>query len=306
METGTYFQQTVTTVTASNDVRFAELIPNGDPTHAALSVQGSRVEMVDSQLWGGNGATSSGGPGTAGLAANSGSRVQFARSNARGGSGSDAVTAAYTCGNGGPALSLTAPVEILAVGPQVVDPIIGMTGHFNGGIGGAGLWEHGFECAADGAGSCAITGSGVVEESGVMIQGGFTDQQFHCIGGYYEPAFCGPTDVPVSPADPSLQLTGTPSAGATITFTVYGEPGASAVLNLGRNMILVATPGVEIERLAPANRVIPLGTIPGSGSIARNLTLPASFTPGLLFVAQAEVTGSNGLRRTNSTPIVVR
>ena len=143
---GTYFQQTVTTVTASNDVRFAELIPNGDPTHAALAVQGSRVELVDSELRGGNGATNSGGPGTAGLAASAGARVQLARSNSRGGAGSDAQTSAYTCGNGGPALSLAAPVEIFAVGPQVVDPIIGMTGSITGGIGGAGWFEQGFEC----------------------------------------------------------------------------------------------------------------------------------------------------------------
>jgi hypothetical protein len=201
-------------------------------------------------------------------------------------------------GDGGPALSLASPCEVFLVGP---------TATVYGGLGGYAYYNQGFECWADGAGACGVVGAGDVhDDAGSTIAGGYTNQQFHCVGGYTMPGFCGPNELPIAPIDPSLRIAGTMSAGAMITFTVYGEPGASAVLHLGRNLILVPTPGVDIERLAPANRVIPLGIIPASGSVTRNIVLPASFTAGLTFVAQAEVTGSNGLRRTNSTPIVVR
>jgi hypothetical protein len=295
-------------VQQSNDVRISDVHAEGYPPMGldGLALDTARLELVDSVLWGEQGLNggSPGYPqygqnGGRGISAGPSTRVHIARSNIFGGLGGDAYTALHYGGDGGAAMSLATPCEVFVVGPGTL---------IQGGLGGYAYYNQGFECWADGAGACGVVGSGDVHDSGTMIVGAYTNQSFHCgAGGGNQPAFCGPSEFPVVPADPSLQLTGIiPTAGAPITFILYGEPGASAVLNLGRNMILVPTPGIDIERLAPANRVIPLGTIPASGSITRNLTLPASFTPGLLFVAQAEVTGSNGLRRTNSTPIVVR
>jgi hypothetical protein len=291
-------------VLQSNDVRFANVQAgwNFYQTIDGLFVDGSRVELVDSYAQGWQGAPGgtpfqAAGTGGRGLGVGPGSRVQVVRSDIDGGYGGDAYVQTAFGGNGGAAIGLTAPCEIFLVGPG--STVQGA----NGGYGDTGAGE----CYNDGAGSCAIVGSGDVhDDAGTTIHGGITNQQFHCLSPMEEPRFCGPNELPIAPADPSLQVTGTPAGGASITFTVYGEPGATASIYLGRGMIVMPTPGVDIEQLAPHNRVIQLGVIPPSGQASRTVALPASYPQGLVFVAQAEITGSNGLRRTNSTPIVLR
>lgn len=304
---GANFQQQRFTVSASNDVRFAQVRVAGDPTHPALRVQSSRVEIVDSTLGGGSGLLDAQANGTAALEADGGSRIQIARSLVVGGWGSDSTAYTFQTGNGGPAFALTAPVEIYLVGPRITEPVLGDVGQFWGGGGGWGEFQGSFECWADGLASCAITGSGLVhDDDGVLVSGGYTNQQFHCVAGHYEPRFCGPSELSVTPPDPSLRVTGTPAPGAPITFTVYGEPGALATIFLGRGIHVTATPGVDIEQLAPHSRAINLGVTPANGVAARTVILPSMAPQGFVLVAQADITGTNGLRRTNSTPIVLR
>lgn len=306
--TGGYYQAHDFTISASNDVRLAQTEPNGNATHPALDVSASRVEVVDCGVTGGNGNVNAHQVGTAALSATAAARVQVAHSSLWGGAGSDAQNSSFQCADGGPAIALAAPAEVYVMGPQTSLPPLGdSAGQVLGGIGGY-LWSTGgFECYADGHGSCAVTGSGVVhDDASVLVQGGYTDTTFHCVAGYYEPRFCGPAELVAPQTDPTLRFDGTPAPGATITFHVFGEPGANVVIYAGRGLIVQPTPGVDIELLVPHNRSLFSGVLDGSGTAVRAITLPATYPTGLVFGVQAEVTGTNGLRRTNSTPIVLR
>jgi hypothetical protein len=297
-------------VSQSNDVRITRLginlvsAPLGEGL-SSLVADNARVELVDSFLWadmgvfaGTPGHPTIGGTGGSAVVAGPATRVHVVRSALHAGRGGEANGQFHHGGDGGPALSLSSPCEVFLVGP-------GCTAH---GAEGGFNWFYS-DCDFDGDGACAVEGSGTVVHSGTQIEGGYTPPHpFDCFTFpyYQEPDFCGPTQVAASPADPSLRLTGNVIPGGVITFTLYGEPGATALLNLGRNPVLTPTAGVDIEILANQNRVLSFGTIPPSGQVSRNALLPASYTKGLLFVAQAQVVGSTGLKRTNSTPIIVR
>jgi hypothetical protein len=288
-------------VTQSNDVRLASVTANSGPGSllSALTIDASRVEIVDSTLQGGQGADAGAGTngqsGGAGMQCAPATRVHVARSNVAGGWGGDSFILPLYSGGGGPGIAMTSSCEVFLVGPGT---------SVGAGYGGLAIFGSGFECWAYGGDACAVSGAGSLHrDAGSVLTSSYTDI---CSYPFHLPPVCGPADLQLVPPDPSLRVAGNLTPGSTATFTLYGEPGASALLNLGRNLILAPTPGVAIEQLAPANRVIPLGTIPASGSVTRTMLLPATFSPGLTFVAQGEVTGTNGLRRTNSTPIVVR
>jgi hypothetical protein len=146
----------------------------------------------------------------------------------------------------------------------------------------------------------------VVHRSGTIIHAQGYNISYDCLTGSVAPDTLWVVDNLVNPDDPALDVAGSLVAGTTITFTVHAQPGSHAVLRMGRGLALAPTPGIDIEQLVQANRNFDLGIVPASGQVTKVIPLPATVTPGLLFAAQAEVTGTNGLRRTNSVPVIVR
>lgn len=301
-------------VSQSNDVRAARVAvdasvgPNSHSGADGAALDNARLELVDSTVladWGFDagspGYPNVGGTGGTGIVAGPSVRLHSVLSQVGGNYGGNGNAYPLMGGDGGNGLRLSTPCEVFLAGPGA---------HVSGGQPGIATYFV-YDCQYDGRGGCAIAGAGIVQHSGTLILGGFTDQSIHCgLGlpppGYYEPSFCGPTELPAVPVDPSLKLTGLVTAGGTVTLTVNGEPGAIAVIRIGRNPIVVQTAGVDIEQLTGANRMVTLGPIPASGSIARNVVVPASWLPGNMMFCQADVTGTGGLKRTNSVPLIDR
>jgi hypothetical protein len=291
-------------VTQSNDVRAARVTVYayvGPHTGAdAITIDHARLEFVDSAAdadqgvaAGSPGFPTAGGTGGSGLFAGPSVRVHGVRSHVSGGLGGDAGASPLLGGNGGAGMTLTGPSEILLFGVQ---------SNVRGGFPGTASYPP-FTCSHDGTGGCAIVGVGTVRHSDGTILGG----PAHCSAtGQLEPAFCGPTDVPLVPIGPHMYLSGSPAPGNAFTLVVYGEPGAAVVLHIGRNPILAPTPGVDVEQLTGYVRNLSLGTIPASGFVAHGFVLHANLPLGLFCVTQAEVIGSGGLQRTNSVPIILR
>jgi hypothetical protein len=191
---------------------------------------------------------------------------------------------------------MIAPAEVILTGPMT--HVVGGRGGFN--------WAWAFNCHHDGYPGCGVQGVGSVQHSGSLVEGGFADVSEPCLGAWQEVPFCGPTVALEVPVGPSLEVTGTIQPGATVTVRVYGEHGGNVALHLGRGLILAPTPGVLVESLVPANRVILMGPIWPAGFVSRTLVLPSTLAPGTIFGAQAEVTTASGIQRTNSVPIVLR
>jgi hypothetical protein len=292
------------TISQCTDVRLRAITvhaPDATTAVPAFDVVSSRAEIAESTCHGSNGAvfatfTVNGGDG---VAAEAGSRVHFARSSAGGGAGSGSGINFFS-GNGGSAAHLYAPnaVMILAGGGA------------SNMIGGAGGGNFAYsDCGFDG-----LAGAGIFVEAGatllysganVVAQDSFVG--LHCVPLPGQP-FVGP-HTPVIPDDPTLAFTGVPTAGQTVTFTLFGDPLAdSAILYFGRQAIVVPDPNTEIELLTPKARIVHLGAIPASGHVSFTWPIAPSLAPGVFLVAQGETTNlvSGAMRRTNSVPIVVR
>lgn len=178
-------------------------------------------------------------------------------------------------------------------------------------------------CCWDGQGTNAVQNHGPVRSSGVALHPTWWHgtsppyNEFVCCdisGASLDHDGAGAwTDV--TPDDPTLSITGTPSRGSIVTLTVSGPPGAGATLTLGRRLEIVPDPNTEIEELVEATSTIDLGTIPSSGQVSFVFGVPGlvgtgrflHFPPGSFFAAQALVQLQGGeIRRTNSIPIVAR
>ncbi|HKC52766.1 MAG TPA: hypothetical protein VKF60_18400, partial [Myxococcota bacterium] len=97
------------------------------------------------------------------------------------------------------------------------------------------------------------------------------------------------------------------SPGGILGFALDAPPGSTALLYLGRKPAVLNDPSTEIEVLTLATCVVDLGQVPGGGTVTYNWRVPSVLTPGVTFYAQAEVSVAPGdLRRTNSTPVIVR
>jgi hypothetical protein len=267
----------------------------------AIRVEASRLELDHCDVRGRLGVQSSpGNPAVdGGIAVRlvSGSRLCAMEWTARGGNAVDESTPGAEAGSGGQALWMQSSDAVLLGPGSLLVP--GYPG-FN--------WTHKFDCSYDGSAPSPVFGSNWTSsmiESGTTFGLGGGASGVHCIPYENGPSYQCVHTTSV-PADPSLEVTGPQTPGSTLTFVVYGEPGASATLNLGRGFVVEATPGVEIERLVPTARVLTLGVIPASGSVSRSIPLPPTFPRGFVFGAQAKVVGSNGLHRTNSAPVIVR
>lgn len=268
----------------------------------AIGVSSSRLELVECTVDGHEGTPSTGAGvdgvnGGAGIAANLASRLTVTACSVSGGAGTLETTPSISSGGGGPALALSGASTALSFGPG---------SSFHGGGGGLN-WFYA-ECGYDAPSASAVVGTGssnLLIESGTTFYAPLCFINLHCTP-YTPPLTSGVTRTTIVPADPALSATALPLPGESVTFTLRGEPGASATLVLGRGLVVEPTPGVLMERLVLLARVFPLGPIPATGEAVRTITLPTTLPHGFVFGAQAEVTGTNGLRRTNSMPIVVR
>jgi hypothetical protein len=301
------------TVTTCADVRFFQFTTpiSPSPSRAALTVSDARVEVVDSTLtgssftWPFDFGSQDGG---AGLVAQPGSRIHFARSNAAGGHGQGNLDTAPR-GNAAPAILLPSTAEVIVAGAGSC--------YLNGNFGGetsdsSGNWE----CIFDGGPSNAVfNGNGAVDYSGAVFHPGASWFSTGCVPFYLSDFGGNGANTAISPDDPVLDISGTPTAGSTVTLTLTGPPGAHAILRLGRDLALVPDPNTRIERLVAGNQTVDLGTIPASGQVALSMGVSSvladpRFQPwpvGSFFAAQGEVTLTTGrLRRTNSISIVVR
>jgi hypothetical protein len=275
-------------------------VPDATTTAPAFDVVGSRAEIAESTCHGSNGAvfatfTVNGGDG---VAAEPGSRVHFARSSATGGDGSGTGIGVFS-GNGGSAAHLYAPNAVMILAGGGASDMIG-------GFGGGNIDYT--DCEHDG-----LAGAGIYVEPGaslpfsganVVAQDSFVG--LHCVTLPGQP-IVGPHSR-VTPDDPTLAFTGIPGAGQPVTFTLYGNPGDSAILYFGRQAIVVVDPNTAIELLTPKARIVHLGAIPASGHVSFTWPIAPSLAPGVFLVAQAEMTDpvTGEIRRTNSAPIVVR
>jgi hypothetical protein len=118
----------------------------------------------------------------------------------------------------------------------------------------------------------------------------------------------GSFDTAIVPDDPSLDLVGTPSAGGSAQIDVYAPPGSVVRLVIGARPILVATPGVRVDKLVSVDNVLFLGVVPAGGQVSHSMPLRLGHAPGTTFYAQAYVADPTAgkSRRTNSVPIILR
>lgn len=246
-------------------------------------VNASRVEFVDCTLTGGNAL----GPpmsvvlgvGGAGLAISDGAEVHISRSTLRGGTGGSS-TSVEVGGAGGDGLRV--------IGSSLERCRVLVTG----------TPAHVFEGAAGGMGSLApgVAGTGIAATSSDMRLSGVT-----IVGTSFDPE-C----VVVHPGrfDPLLEKLGGAQIGAPLPFAVRGVPGSQVEFVLGRQPVLVATPGLEEDVLALPGRVIDAGVIGADGLLSFDLVAPSSWPQFLSFVAQARVTLPDGsVLHTPSVPL---
>jgi hypothetical protein len=292
-------------VQQSTDVRVRHvdtLVADGSPIDGA-DVGGSRVELVRCSLHASNGAMcASGVDGGVGVKLAGSSRVQLALSNSIGGNGAYCFNepgSQFQGGNGGAGVMLTASDIVYLTG--------GQASQINGGNGGPNLF-YSDECDYDGLSAPGIQlGGGTLWYSGAMIVGAATYYGFHCL--YFPPVPIGGVGQAnaVMPDDPTLDVAGSPNAGGSVQFTLRARAGSTAILYFGRSALLIPDPNTQIEQLTQKSRIVHLGTIPASGQATFTWPIASSLQPGMLFVAQAEVTISpSDIRHTNSIPIVLR
>jgi len=297
-------QLTSITVERCRDVRLTSI---GIPPHstatptAGLRMQLARLEVADCDLRGADAApcTSYQLDGGNGVTCGQG-RLHSTRSMLRGGRGSSCSQQGYYAGDGGIGLHADFNSQVILAG----DPSFRVEGGAQGTNPGTGnCFQYGFS----GVGllmetSSAVRKSGVLLDSPLFQFGQFCSPYpgtpLQNLGG----AYTLPT-----PDDPSLTSSGSVVPGGLVQFLLEGSSGASAVLAFGRTAILVPEPGIVIERLTPNTRVVSLGTLPAGGTATFDWHVPASWSPGTMLFAQAELTLPGGeIRRTNSVPLIVR
>lgn len=255
----------------------------------------SRVEITNSTLRGRRGVDgcfpgdgcdpSAGSPGGTALEASAGADVHLGATTVRGGAGGDggyfSFCPGFNGGSGGHAI-LANSSNVLVTGTGV-EFVSGGAGGLNGG---------GF-CVPRGyapAGSAAIVSGGTVVYSNVLGGLGASTGTFEIV-----------------PADPCLAASGSGVAGTAMTFTLHGEPGDTARLSLGRQMVVEDVPFVHEDRLVTPLRTYLLGTVPPSGSLTFAFHVPTSLPAGFVVIAQARTTSAAGeTRLTQSAPFAVR
>ncbi|MBL8858863.1 MAG: hypothetical protein JNL28_10190 [Planctomycetes bacterium] len=297
-------QTALVSISNSIDVRLrnvdVDLIQRGA---AAASVVSSRVEISTSRLIGGAGRSHHAilfppppEPGGDGLVISGASDVHVSRTDARGGVGGD-LPASFTC-----ACLVAAPGGFgIRVGPAANLLLTGSsTSLIKGGSGGVGQ-----DCPYDGApgNGIVISSGGSARISGATVSG--ESPRTFCGGSPVLPVI-GAYTVPSSP-EPTLRVTGTPLAGAPVTFTLSGTPGATARFSFGRNFAITDVPFVAEDILTTPIRFFDMGVIPPSGEISLTIPLPGYLPRGFLVVAQGRTdSASIGMSLSPSAAITLR
>jgi hypothetical protein len=293
----------IITVQSCGDVRLRGVDARftfGGPALEAVSVESSRVEITHSTLLGQDGFHSSdqgnGIPGGDGLFVAGASDVHVGLSTVRGGQGEvsiDDITCPLGClgGNGGAGIRTSGIAARLLVTGVAANLVRG---------GNAGL---GMDCAHDGApGNAVFVSPGVTARlSGATLEG--ATYALDC-GGAHVAAVSGLFAIP-TPADPSLEVSGTIAQGQPVTYTVHGAPGSAVRLRLGRQMIVQDLLDAYEDRLTVPLRTYDLGVMPVSGDVSFGFTLPGGLARGFLVVAQASTISPSGVTLTQSVPITL-
>lgn len=281
-------------IEACDDVRLRGLTVHaaGDAFQGggtAIHAEQSRVEVVESGIDAPGGAPEclNAGPGRCLFADDC--VVRFARSSATGGWGAVDTFCGTQGGDGADGLRVTGATDLLVTG--------GPADTIAGGFGGGGPVTFG----APGT-PVVLEGGSAVRYSGVTLVPGWSPS-----GTSPEIAVCPScTALEAMPADPTLAVLGDAVAGGALAFRLYGTPGASAQMFLGRRAVVVPIAGAAEDLLVSRDRVIPLGTVPASGELDWSFTVPANLPVGLVFYAQAATApASGGVRLTHSVPLVV-
>lgn len=272
-------------------LRSCEVRTHSHPgVHVALGVTNARVEVVRSTFRG-PGGLNSGGSGALLL----GGRLHWLQSEAYGSLGASSDPSGGT-----PALAGGTGIQAL-FGELIV---AGRASIVQGGNGG----QDTLNCALSAPGGSGIWNDATTEWSSATIEGGWGLIGPNCTALQSSPFAGDMAAAEIVPPNPVLDVRGLPLAGGTLRFTIEGPVGALARAWLGRNATRRIDAGVQIEELTERSLTLELGVVPASGSIAFDYAVPGSWSAGTFFCAQAEIVlpGSGAIRRTNSTPLVVR
>lgn len=299
-----YTSGSVITVASCTDVRLHNVAASAVTlgTIHALTVTSARVEVTQCQLNGARGHAydlynfftnpEDGGDGIRVLGASS--KVHVSGSDIRGGTGGDLpdTLGCQSCvaGDGG-------------MGIRVQLGQVQLTGPTNAVVLG-GAQGIGTDCDNDGmpGTGIAVAPTAELSWSGALVQS--AQSVYGCIPAL--PPISGPA-THVNPDDPTLRMSGGTGAGGVVTFRLTGEPGAHAILNIGRQLTVTDLPNAVEDELTFPLRNISLGTLPGSGDATYAFTLPASAPKGTLLVFQGRTLSTGGdLRLTQSLPLTVR
>lgn len=266
------------------------------PSVDAVVATGSRIEVANCTIRGGEGVGDHGYGGNGVVATNA--RVHVAGGAVYGGHGADVFSQSLFAGGGGLGIQLAGSASLCMTHATAV-----------AGFGGVN-WGFLDDCNADGFPGLALDlapTSGPNRFSVTFVTNHPTVTGDHChIAIPAPPAFNGPWFLPAE-QDPQLVLNTAPIAGTLQTFRVIGTRGTRAFFWLSREDTLIAGAPGEVELLAPHSRFFRLGTVPLSGFIDFSVFLPATIPQGTVFVAQAETLPLMGpAQRSNSTVLVVR
>ncbi len=284
--------------TNSTDVRFhrTRILPGANsvyvPARGALRVSGSRVELTACELVGGDGGDGAPNPrrGAYGLDCVSGSRVHIARSTVRGGNGGDGDDIWSVNGaSGGDAIHAASGSYVIVAGDATDVIRGGLPGEPDAYSGPA--VNPGFGAWGD--------NSSTLRHSGVPIV--LPDNS----PGIF---WYGPVVAPPTP-DPTLELLGTPTAGASLLLAFHGLPGQNARLQQGNAPLLVDDGLSAIEKLTNRIRLHSLGPITPTGEASYSATVASTSPLGWTRLFQGlqidPFTGSLD-ERTNSISVIVR
>ena len=298
----THFQSAVTSqvdINNCDDVRFHRTtieakgqligVPAGPK---GVTITDSRVEFASCIVKGARGlnySSGSAGKGGIGMECQSGARVHIALTSVFGGDGGTSCPNSFGCfgGNGNWALVIQGGADVLVAG------VVG--NEIRGGARGDG-WLPGYP----GQAAYLLTGASLR----------WSGAEFFVGAGGGAPIAYWPnsTLLHVTPDDPTVELAGDPTPGASIAVVLHGAFGTNARLQQGHQPLVIADGQAYVERLTNRLRMRYLGPYTWHNRLTVPLRVPTTWLPGMLqFVQGMEIDPQNSalIERANSVPIVV-
>lgn len=275
-----------TTVAAKGQLIGVPAAPTG------VTITDSRVEFASCSVKGapgGNYIYGHAGKGGIGMECRSGARVHIALTSVFGGDGGISCPNVSTCwgGNGNWALAIEGGAEVL---------VAGIAGNeIRGGARGAG-WLPGYP----GQAAYLLTGASLR----------WSGAEFFVGAGGGAPIAYWPnsTLLHVTPDDPTVEVVGDPTPGASIAVVLHGAFGTNARLQQGHQPLVIDDGQAYVERLTNRLRMRYLGPYTWHNKLTVPLRVPTTWQPGMLqFVQGMEIDPQTSalIERANSAPIVV-